>query len=81
MTKTTCCTPVQISLTETCNCPGRKFSAPIVDIVKAMETKLEETKPQDLKAQDSKSKDDDAEGNKASESETVERFDTQNLFF
>lgn len=73
-----CCTPVQISWTETCDCPARKMSAPLLDIVKAADTKLQETKPQDLKARDSKSKDDNAEKENASNLES-DRFDTQNL--
>ena len=55
------------------------MSAPVLDNLKAMDTKLQETKPQDLKAQDSKSKDDNAEKTNASDSESVDRFDTQNL--
>lgn len=52
------------------------MSAPILDIVKATDTK---TKPQDLKAQDSKSKDDNAEKKNVSESETEDRFDSKPL--
>ncbi len=55
------------------------MSAPILDYVKAMDTKLQQTKPQDLKAPDSKSKDDNAEKKNASDSESVDRFGTQNL--
>lgn len=57
-------------------CPARKMSAPVLDIVKAMDTKLQDTKPQDLKEQDSRSKDDNAEKKNASDSESVDRFDT-----
>lgn len=56
------------------------MSAPILDIVKATDTKFQETKPQDLNAQASKSQDDNAEKKNGSDSETVDRFDTQNLF-
>lgn len=55
------------------------MSAPILDIVKAADTKLEETKAQDLNAQQSKAKDDNAEKTNAPNSESVDRFDTQNL--
>lgn len=55
------------------------MSAPILDIINAADTRLQETRPQDLKAQDSKSKDDSAEKKNASDTETVDRFDTQNL--
>lgn len=56
------------------------MSAPILDIVKAVDCRLLETKPQDVKAQDSKTKDDDnAEKKNASDSDSVDRFDTQSL--
>lgn len=55
------------------------MSAPILDNVKATNTKLQQSKPQDLKTQDSKSKDDNAEKENASDSGSVDRFDTQNL--
>lgn len=55
------------------------MSAPFLDNIKAMDTKLQETKPKDLKAQDNKSKDDNAEKKNASDLESVDRFDTQNL--
>lgn len=74
-----CCTPVQMFWTGTCDCPARKMSAPILDIVKATDTRLQETKRQDLNTQDSKSEDDSAEKKNAPDSESVDRFDTQNL--
>lgn len=52
------------------------MSAPILDLIKAADTRLQEGKPQDLKAQDSKSKDDNPEKKNASDSESVDRFDT-----
>lgn len=55
------------------------MSTPILDIVKATDTKLQATKTQDLKAQDSKPKDDSAEKKNASDSDSVDRFGTQNL--
>lgn len=62
--------------TGTCDCPARKMSAPILDIVKAADTKLVETKAQDRNAH-SKAKDDNAEKTNAPDSESVDRFDTQ----
>lgn len=44
-----------------------------------MDTKLEETKPQDPKAPKKESQDDNAEKKNASDLDTVDRFDTQNL--
>lgn len=53
------------------------MSAPILDFIKAADTRLQEKKPRDLKAQDSKSKDDNPEKKNASDSESDDRFDTQ----
>lgn len=74
-----CCTPVQISWTETddCNCPVRRISAPVLDFARTADTRLKTTKLQDLK--DSKSKDDKADEKNAADSESADRFDTQNL--
>lgn len=55
------------------------MSAPILDIVKAVDIKLQETKPQDLNAKDSTSKDANAEKKSAPDSESVNRFERQNL--
>lgn len=70
----------QICDNETCDCPARRLSAPFLDSIKAMDTIIQQTKPKDLKAQDNNSKDDSAEKENASDSESVDRFDTQNLF-
>lgn len=56
------------------------MSAPVLDIVNAVDASLQETKSQDLNAQDSESKDDNAEKKNAPDSESVDRFDTGNLF-
>ena len=45
-----------------------------------MDASLQETKSQDLNAQDRESKDDNAEKKNAPDSESVDRFDTGNLF-
>lgn len=55
------------------------MSAPILDSLKAMDTKLQETKSQDGNAH-SKSKDDNPEKKKASDLESVDRFDGEKLF-
>lgn len=55
------------------------MSAPFLDNIKAMDTKLQQTKSKDLKAQDNKSKDDSDEKKNDSDLESVDRFDTQNL--
>ncbi len=55
------------------------MSAPILDSIRATDTKFQETKPQDLKGQHSKSKDDNAEKKNTSDLESVDRFDTQTL--
>ena len=56
------------------------MSAPILDIVKAMDSRLLETIPQDLNEQDSKTKDgDNAEKKNAPDSDSVDRFDTRSL--
>lgn len=54
------------------------MSAPILDSLKAMDTKLQETKSQDGKAH-SKSKDDNPEKKRASDLESVDRFDREKL--
>lgn len=55
------------------------MSAPILDSLKAMDTKLQATKSQDGNAH-SKSKDDNPEKTKASDLESVDRFDREKLF-
>lgn len=50
------------------------MSAPILDSLKAMDTKLQETKSQVCNAQ-SRPKDDSPEKKKASDLESVDRFD------
>lgn len=71
---------MQISWSETCDCPARRMSAPLIlENIKATDTRLQETKHQDLKEQDSKSEDDKAEKDNASDLDSVDRFDAQNL--
>ncbi|XP_037603973.1 acetyl-CoA carboxylase 1 isoform X5 [Sebastes umbrosus] len=53
---------------------NRRMSAPILDFIKAADTRLQEKKPRDLKAQDSKSKDDNPEKKNASDSESDDRM-------
>lgn len=55
------------------------MSAPVLDSLKALDTKLQETKSQELNTQDNKSKDDNPEKKNASDSESVDRFDRENL--
>lgn len=55
------------------------MSTPILDSLKAMDTKLQETKSQDGNAH-SKSKDDNPEKKKASDLKSVDRFDREKLF-
>lgn len=55
------------------------MSAPILDSLKAMDTKLQETKSQDCNAQN-RSKDDSPEKKKASDLESVDRFDRKKTF-
>lgn len=55
------------------------MSAPFLDNIKAMDTKLHQSKPKDLKAQANKSKDDSDGKKNDSDLESVDRFDTQNF--
>lgn len=55
------------------------MSAPILDTLKAMDTRLQETKSQHGNAH-SKSKDANPEKKKASDLESVDRFDREKLF-
>lgn len=55
------------------------MSAPVLDSLKAVDTRLQETKSQDRNAH-SKSKDDNPEKKKAPDLESVDRFDRENLF-
>lgn len=66
-----CCSPLQISWNETCDCPARKRAAPVLGNVNATKTKLQQTKPQHLNKY--------AEKENASDLDSVDRFDTQNL--
>lgn len=65
--------------TETCDCPTRKMSAPLLDNVKPTDTNLQETKTQDINIQNSKPKDANTETESASDLESVDRFDKQLL--
>lgn len=55
------------------------MSPSVLEHVKATDTKLKGTKPQDPKAAASESQEDNAEKKNASDLESVDRFDTQNL--
>ncbi|KAF3841380.1 hypothetical protein F7725_007242 [Dissostichus mawsoni] len=63
-----------VSEPETCDCPARKMSAPILDISKVADSRLQDSKPQDLKAHDSISEDENAEKKNAADSESVDRM-------
>lgn len=56
------------------------MSAPILDSLKSVDNILQETKSQDGNAH-SKTKDDNPEKKKASDLESVDRFDRENLFY
>lgn len=55
------------------------MSAPVLDNLKAPDTKLQETKSQELNTQDNKSKGDNPEKKNTSDLESVDRFDRENL--
>lgn len=64
--------------TRACDCPTRRMSAPLTEILIAVDSILKEAKPEEPNGQSSESKDENGEKKSQADSESEDRFDTRN---